>query len=104
MNTIINLLEKKLKLLNDKALKNEIIEIDILFAKEYDKLLKKFEVKDIDNIDNIDKVIFKDSLIRLKELVKQIIEIEEKDNSKKIISDTINSRKITALYKKNIKK
>lgn len=101
MNTIINLLEKKLKLLNDKALKNEIIEIDILFAKEYDKLLKKFEVKDIDNID---KVIFKDSLIRLKELVKQIIEIEEKDNSKKIISDTINSRKITALYKKNIKK
>jgi|LGOV01.1.fsa_nt_gb secreted PhoX family phosphatase len=101
MNTIINLLEKKLKLLNNGVLNNEIIEIDILFAKEYDKLLKKFEVKDINDID---KVIFKDDLIKLKKLVKQIIEIEENDNSKKIISDTINNRKITALYKKNMKK
>jgi hypothetical protein len=101
MKTIVNLLEKKLELLKNGGLKNEILETDILFAKEYDEMLIKFEVK---NIDQIDKKINRENLIKLKKLVKAITEIENNNNLRKPNLDRKVNKKIADLYKKNMKK
>ncbi|MDM8534327.1 hypothetical protein QUF55_06435, partial [Clostridiaceae bacterium HSG29] len=73
MICIIKILEKKLELLKNNCSKNEILEIDILFSKEYEKMLKKFNVK---KIDDINKEKYRDDLLKMKNLVNKIMEIE----------------------------
>ena len=101
MKIILNILEKKLELLNSNRLKNEIIELDILFSEEYEKMLKRFNIK---KLENIDKEKYRDELLKMKNLVNEIIKVENdsflEDNKKNNIRS---SKNVANMYKKNMK-
>lgn len=101
MIRILNILEKKLELLKNNSTKNEILETDILFTEEYDKMLEKFNVE---KIDDINKEEYRDDLLKMKNLVNKIIEIENDDsliNNKKI--NIKSNKNVANMYKKSMK-
>jgi len=102
MRRILKILERKLELLKNNSTKNEILEIDILFSEEYEKMLKRFNVK---KLDDINKEKYRDGLLEMKDLVNKIVEIENDDftiNNKKI--NIKSNKNVANMYKKNMKK
>jgi len=102
MIRILKILERKLELLKNNSTKNEILEIDILFSEEYEKMLKRFNVK---KLDDINKEKYRDGLLEMKDLVNKIVEIENDDftiNNKKI--NIKSNKNVANMYKKNMKK
>ena len=101
MIRILKILERKLELLKNNSTKNEILEIDILFSEEYEKMLKRFNVK---KLDDINKEKYRDGLLEMKDLVNKIVEIENDDftiNNKKI--NIKSNKNVANMYKKNMK-
>jgi len=102
MKALIDISTRKLELLKSNGNTREILELDIAFNKAYDDFLKENHVEFLQAIDH-DR--YKKELKLLKTIVTEIHSIESKstkcDPTQR--KNSVNSKKITDLYKNNMK-
>jgi hypothetical protein len=101
MKELIDLSTKKLELLKNNGEARKILELDIAFNKAYKDFLIENNLK---RLEDIDQSKYMEQLRHLKSLVTEIYAIESKKSTVQE-KQSINSRnkKITNLYKKNMK-
>lgn len=101
MKELIDLSTKKLELLKNNGDARKILELDMAFNKAYKNFLDR---NNLNSLDAVDHSKYKNELRRLKTIVTEIYTIENKKAKMQQNKNTnIKNKKITNLYKKNMK-
>lgn len=102
MKKLIDISTKKLELLKKNGEAREILELDIAFNKAYSDFLK---VNHIESLEALDYNVYRKQLKDLKNIVTEIYSLESENikQKSKYKKNSVKSKKITNLYKKNMK-
>ena len=104
MKKLIDISTKKLELLKNNCKTREILELDIAFNKAYNDFLKDNQ---IESLEALDYNVYRKQLKDLKNIVTEIYSLESENIKPKSKSEYkkngVRSKKITNLYKKNMK-